>query len=333
MIPNISYYDGTNADLKYASWDTVAASFSVTTVESTGNVGSYTSLALDSSDRAHISYYDQTNTNLKYTYWDGSSWQIETVDSASYVGSPSSLTLDSFDRAHISYYDRTNYNLKYAYWDGTVWQIETVDSAGIVGEYNSLAVDSFDRAHIGGFDLVGSDLKYASWDGSSWQIERVDSTGSVGYYDSLALDSFDRAHISYYDGTNGDLKYAGPALVSNLTQGTWYFTISEAVAAASSGDILQVAGTSNNPVYDNVVVDVESLTIQACPGTPGLVVVADPASDILHITADYVTITGLTISGASTAAGIHLDGATNYHILSNTVINCLKGIWLQGSPP
>ncbi len=107
--------------------------------------------------------------------------------------------------------------------------------------------------------------------------------------------------------------------MSNLTQGTRHLTISEAVAAASSGDVLQVAGTSSNPVYDNVTVDVESLTIQASPGTPGLVVAADAASDILHVTADYVTITGLIVSGASAAAGIYLDGVTGCRILNNTV--------------
>ena len=210
-----------------------------------------------------------------------------------------------------------------------VWEIETVES-GNVGRYTSLALDSSDYPHIGYFDIANQDLKYGYWDGADWQIETVDSAGSVGFYTSLALDSFDRVHISYL----GSLKYArGPILVSNLTQGTGHFTISEAVAAASSGDVLQVAGTSSNPVYDNATVDVESLTIQASPGTPGLVVADDAASDILHITADYVTITGLTISGASSAAGIYLDGATHYQILSNTVINCLEGIWLQGSPP
>ena len=62
----------------------------IQTVES-GNVGRYTSLALDSSDYPHISYYDSTNYNLKYAYWDGADWQIETVDSAGSVGFYTSL--------------------------------------------------------------------------------------------------------------------------------------------------------------------------------------------------------------------------------------------------
>lgn len=43
--------------------------WSIQTVDSEGNVGYYTSIALDSSDRPHISYYDETNDDLKYARW------------------------------------------------------------------------------------------------------------------------------------------------------------------------------------------------------------------------------------------------------------------------
>jgi hypothetical protein len=62
--PHISYYDYTSVNLKYARW--TGSAWSVETVDSTGDVGDYTSLALDSEDRPHISYYDYTNKNLKY---------------------------------------------------------------------------------------------------------------------------------------------------------------------------------------------------------------------------------------------------------------------------
>ena len=43
-------------------------------VDSDGDVGSHTSLAVDSNNQPHISYYDSTNRDLKYARWDGSAW-------------------------------------------------------------------------------------------------------------------------------------------------------------------------------------------------------------------------------------------------------------------
>ncbi|MCX7021898.1 MAG: carboxypeptidase regulatory-like domain-containing protein, partial [bacterium] len=199
--PHISYYDGTNGDLKYASWN--GSSWLIETVDSAGAVGLWTSLALDDSDYPHISYYDFTNHDLKYARWNGSSWQIQTVDSEGQEGECTSLALDDSDYPHISYYDATNSDLKYAWWDGDTWQIELVDLIGWVGSYTSLALDSSGRPHISYYG--DGHLKYASWNGSSWWIETVYSAGSEGTYTSLALDSSDRPHISYYDYTNSDL--------------------------------------------------------------------------------------------------------------------------------
>ena len=48
----------------------------IETVDSEGNVGINSSLALDSGGNPHISYYDVTNTALKYAYYDGSWHQV-----------------------------------------------------------------------------------------------------------------------------------------------------------------------------------------------------------------------------------------------------------------
>ena len=66
--PHIGYFDSTNGDLKYIywdgdSWEGLGGSW---TVDSTGTVGVYASLALDGSARPHISYYDATSDDLKY---------------------------------------------------------------------------------------------------------------------------------------------------------------------------------------------------------------------------------------------------------------------------
>jgi len=110
--PHISYYDAANDDLKYAHWD--GATWVIETVDSSGWVGKYTSLALNTAGRPHISYYDMASADLKYARWDGATWVVETVDSGGEVGWYNSLVLDEAGRPHISYHDTTNEDLRYA---------------------------------------------------------------------------------------------------------------------------------------------------------------------------------------------------------------------------
>jgi len=69
--PHISYYAyvmdsdlNVDCDLKYVHFD--GYSWQIETIDSIGNVGGYSSLALDSYDHPHISYWDWGNMTLKY---------------------------------------------------------------------------------------------------------------------------------------------------------------------------------------------------------------------------------------------------------------------------
>ena len=237
--PRISYYDQSEGDLKYASWD--GSKWVITTVDGTNykkdgqigcnwdgdygraeynsiNVGKYSSLALDSNDKPRISYYDETHGILKYASWDGSKWVITTVD-ASKSKSDSRSYWGGWGWGGYQNHDNDNEYIKY--YHGTE----------NVGEYSSLALDSSGKPRISYHDEGNEDLKYASWDGSKWVITTVDGTNykkggqigcnwdgdhgrdqynsiNVGDYSSLALNSTGSPRISYYDETNKDLKYA-----------------------------------------------------------------------------------------------------------------------------
>jgi len=217
--PRISYYDRAHGNLNCAAWD--GSQWRIEVIDSAGNVGYFSSVAVDSTGCAHISYLDISHwlhDSLKYAAWTGSHWAITTVEKSDVAGT--SLALDSSGRPHISYgrdYDnKTRGDLKYAAWDGSQWHIETVDSGGTnqrVGIASSLALDAYGFPHISYYwyvhpNYLNGELKYAAWNGSEWASQTVDSTTGVYYYNSLALDSSGYPHISYYDGTNSDLKYA-----------------------------------------------------------------------------------------------------------------------------
>ena len=77
---HISYFDYSNADLKYATFvDNVNGSGWITsTVDSAGDVGFFTSIAVDSNDDVHISYQDNSNGNLKYAKLPESNSSVST---------------------------------------------------------------------------------------------------------------------------------------------------------------------------------------------------------------------------------------------------------------
>ena len=160
--PHISYQDNTNHDLKYARLS--GTTWLTETVDSAGDVGWYSSLALDSSGNPHISYVDSTNQTVKYAWLSGTVWLSETVDNRGLsgdYGTGTSLELNQANAPYISYYDDSNDDLKLAYLSGTVWITQTVDSEGKVGQYSSLALNQVGCPHISYYDATNGDLNYA----------------------------------------------------------------------------------------------------------------------------------------------------------------------------
>ena len=223
--PRIAYYDGGgNKDLKYASCDsscTTAANWTAVTVDSSGDVGNYASLALDGV-KPRIAYYEAGGPkDLKYASCDAScttvaNWTKISVDTSGDVGNYASLALDGAN-PRIAHYDSVNNrDVRYSSCDSNCttasnWTSVSFDTSGDVGSYASLRLDS-GKPRVSYSDSTNNDLKYATCDtscttASNWTKVSVDTTGSVGQYTSIALDS-SKSRVSYFDSTNNDLKYA-----------------------------------------------------------------------------------------------------------------------------
>lgn len=185
------------------------------TVETSGDVGSYMSMALDSDGRAHMAYYDASTTDLIYAFWESGFWIAETVDNTDIVGQWTSIAVDDQGRPHISYQQVDSGSLRYAVKDAGVWTIETVDGLNITGLHTSIDLDSKGQPHIAYYELTGGNLKYARKLSGVWTISTQVSINDSGKWCSLALDADDGAHFSYYDDTNDDLRHT-----SNTKSGT-----------------------------------------------------------------------------------------------------------------
>jgi len=261
-----------------------APAWEIATVSGAGDVGSFSSLALDRADLPHIAYCEAASDHLRYARFDGATWMTVTVTDPGTVASYTSLALDVADRPHISYYDAASGALNYARFDGSSWVTVTVDDEGDVGLESSLVLDAAGLPHISYYDATNGDLRYARFDGTSWLTLTVDSDGDVGRYTSLALLEGSLPHIAYYDVARRDLRYA-------LFDGEfWAATTVDSVGdvGAYNSLVLDAAGLPRISYYDATSGD---LKYARFAGSTWLTLTVDSDGDVgrytsLHLNSD-----------------------------------------------
>jgi len=263
--PVISYSDDTNDDLKvvHCGNTSCSAGNTITTVDSTGFVGTHSSIAIGTDDNPVISYLDNIHLNddLKVVHCGNASCSsgntITTVDSAGDVGLYSSIAIGTDNNPVISYYDATNQNLKVAHCGDTSCSagntITTIDSPGFVGTYSSIAIGTDNNPVISYWHNTNFELKVAHCGNTSCSlgnnITTVDTIDQVGLFTSIAIGLDNNPVISYYDQTNNDLKVAHCGDTS-CSAGN---TITAVDSAGDVGRYTSIAiGTDNNPVISYI---------------------------------------------------------------------------------
>ena len=223
-FPVVSYYDDTNDDLKLMHCNDVNCASndeSITRPDTTGEIGSLSSLVLDAAGFPIVSYWDAANNDLKLMHCNdpncgGSDESITSPDTAGEVGQYPSLALDTAGFPVVSYHDGTNGDLKLLHCNdpncsGNDEGITSPDTTNEVGLYSSLELDSDGFPVIAYYDTTTGDLKLLHCNdvnciGNNESITSPDTVGGVGSFPSLALNANGFPVVSYWDSINVDLK-------------------------------------------------------------------------------------------------------------------------------
>lgn len=283
--PYISYYDVTNGNLRVAKYVESGGncgpgdSWSCETVDSTGDVGKYSSIAVYTGTypfawKLGISYYDADNYALKYAQYTWSQplqahkWITYTIHSGSTVtryGQHTSLVFGSTGTPHITYHRsvllfQDNDALMYTYRVNSGgncgpsgdWQCSVVDTGSDVGRYTSAYHAAGDWVNAAYYDGGNDQLKWAYHVPSSgvgcnpstgeWTCDVI---GAGGKYASVDATLGSGMQVAYYDAA-GELRYAAylGSGAGNCGPGdTWICTMIDTI------------GTSSYPIGISLAVD------------------------------------------------------------------------------
>jgi len=165
----ISYFDLGNQNLQVAHCSNVAcsAATTLTTLDSTGSVGLYTSIAIGADGLGLVSYYDLTNTDLKVAHCSNVACTGATfaqIDFTGDVGWFTAITIGADGLGLISYYDNTDDDLQVAHCSNAACStatVTTLESTGSVGGYTSITIGADGLGLISYLDSTNTALKTA----------------------------------------------------------------------------------------------------------------------------------------------------------------------------
>ena len=282
--PIVSYYDATQGDLKMATCTAgclgTSPTWVVTTVDSAGDVGRYSSIALNSSNNPVIAYYDATNAELKLATCTNACatsspvWVIATVDRNADVGRHASLQMGTGSPV-IAYRDATNGDVKLATCVSACtsmlagWVITIVDGPGDMGRGTVMALNGA-RPVIAYLDASNGAVKLATCTADcsglapTWVRTVIDNVpGNVDAKLGLRL-NFGNPSVSYYDAANGDLKVATCTAGCGGASPTWRIHTADTVGDAGQWSSLWMNGGTPIVAYFGAIGDAADLRLAIC---------------------------------------------------------------------
>jgi hypothetical protein len=228
-LPIISYRDEDNQDLKVAKCVNSSCSGTsiISRVDSDGNVGIATSIAIGSDGLPVIAYHDETKGALKIAKCKenacSSPADITIVDSAGHVGLYPSLAIGTDGLPIISYYNETNQDLKIAKCLNQKCSSfnppKTIDSTGNTGAYTSITIAG-DGLPVISYRGDSNYLKIAKCGDLSCSAGNVLTTlsGSTDLYTSITTGTDGMPIIASYNGNLMVTHCANPFCISSWSR-------------------------------------------------------------------------------------------------------------------
>jgi len=302
------------------------------TIDSTGDVGRYTSITIGLDGNPIISYWDLTNGSLKVAACDNptcTTATVSTIDSVTNNGAGTSIAIGADGNPIISYIDNGNTWLRVAACtnptcDTTISAAttSTIDSVGVGSFRTSIAIGIDGNPVISYYDATNTNLKVAVCDEptcSTATKSTIDNGGDVGFSSSIVIGIQGLPVISYYDTTNGDLKVA-------VCDEPMCSTASKSTIVVSSGDVgpdSSIAiGIDGNPIIGYLDFTNGDLKVAVCPNSYCILMPLPTLS-----TVDTTGSVGWFPSIAIGANGVPI---ISYYDLTNGDLKVASAWWLAG---
>ncbi len=335
------------------------AQWSTETLDSVGNTGLLTRLAVDATDKVHIVYFDETNKAVRYTTNNTGSWTIETVSERSLTQVGPAIGLDSENKVHIMYIDRENKELRYAKNTTGSWSIETIIRNANVVDVNYLG-GSIDPGYLGEFvfdqdgklhvaagfmeGLVyitdGFDSNYSGLDPDDVAVTNVESVGFIigslsgntsesGTEATFSVRLDNKPSADVIIGVSSSNTAEGTVEPSSITLTVDNWNIDQIVTVSGVDDFIEDgdkdynividAATSDDPEYNNI--DPEDITATNMDNEAANIIV----SSISGKTTEYGIYSTFSVKldsqpSADVSIGVSSADVTEGTVSTNTLI-------------